>query len=353
VPSDDFFELMMRNAWHISGGEGWCANTSNKRVLITNADGSQQVVEVKNDLGLRQGDKEGLAARLAAQGVNATGIDVKGSAGDQIKPVAGLAPGGRGAGGLGIAGSAVGSRAGSRGASKQPTPRSANGAPMPSSLARYAAAAAAAAPAETEISHPLLDVLREKLTARGAKGLIGLQRAFRIMDDDGSQALNLPEFKKAMKEVGMAFKRDTDVEVLFRLFDRDRSGSISYDEFLATVRGQLNDRRKALVTLAFRLMDKDGNGVIEPSELIGTYDTSKHPDVVARRKTPEQVRYAPLASCGLFSLCSSVSLSLSLPFSLPLPPTALSLCSSPGAAGVLGRLRRGRRGRRQSHPGGI
>ena len=25
VDSDDYFELMMRNAWHISGGEGWCS----------------------------------------------------------------------------------------------------------------------------------------------------------------------------------------------------------------------------------------------------------------------------------------------------------------------------------------
>ena len=45
--------------------------------------------------------------------------------------------------------------------------------------------------------------------------------------------------------------------------------------------------------MAFQRMDRDGNGVIEPADLIGTYDTSKHPDVVARRKTPEQV---PLVS---------------------------------------------------------
>ena len=67
VDSDDYFELMMRNAWHISGGEGVCANSSNKRVLVTNADGSQSVVEIKNDLGLKAGDKAGMMARLQAQ----------------------------------------------------------------------------------------------------------------------------------------------------------------------------------------------------------------------------------------------------------------------------------------------
>jgi hypothetical protein len=37
VDNDDYFELMIRNAWHISGGEGWCANTSNRRVLVRDA----------------------------------------------------------------------------------------------------------------------------------------------------------------------------------------------------------------------------------------------------------------------------------------------------------------------------
>ena len=29
IVSDDYFELLIRNAWHLSGGEGWAANNSN------------------------------------------------------------------------------------------------------------------------------------------------------------------------------------------------------------------------------------------------------------------------------------------------------------------------------------
>lgn len=50
VDSDDYFELMIRNAWHIAGGEGQMANTTIKRVLKTHADGTQEVVMVENDL---------------------------------------------------------------------------------------------------------------------------------------------------------------------------------------------------------------------------------------------------------------------------------------------------------------
>ena len=47
IDRDDYFELMIRNAWHISGGEGWAANTTNRRVLVTHADGRQTVEEIK------------------------------------------------------------------------------------------------------------------------------------------------------------------------------------------------------------------------------------------------------------------------------------------------------------------
>ena len=41
--------------------------------------------------------------------------------------------------------------------------------------------------------------LQTELKSRGARGIIGLGRKFKIMDDDGSKSLNMAEFKKAMK----------------------------------------------------------------------------------------------------------------------------------------------------------
>lgn len=40
ISDDDYFELMIRNAWHLDGGKGQYENTSIKRVLKTNQDGS-------------------------------------------------------------------------------------------------------------------------------------------------------------------------------------------------------------------------------------------------------------------------------------------------------------------------
>jgi Ca2+-binding EF-hand superfamily protein len=46
----------------------------------------------------------------------------------------------------------------------------------------------------------LLEKFREKMAQRGARGILGLQRIFKIMDDDGSGYLDKNEFTKALKD---------------------------------------------------------------------------------------------------------------------------------------------------------
>ncbi len=79
-------------------------------------------------------------------------------------------------------------------------------------------------------------------------GIFGLGRKFKIMDDDGSKTVNYSEFTKALRETEV-FLDDATARKLFQYFDEDGGGSLSYDEFLVGVRGELNERRKALVDL--------------------------------------------------------------------------------------------------------
>lgn len=43
IDEDDYFELVIRNAWHLDGGEGQYENTTIKRELVTDAQGNQSV----------------------------------------------------------------------------------------------------------------------------------------------------------------------------------------------------------------------------------------------------------------------------------------------------------------------
>jgi calcyphosin len=71
---------------YYSGGEGWSANTSCKRVLVTHRDGRQTVEEIQNDLGTDCNDRQEVLDNLAKQGItDVTAIDLYGSADNTSK----------------------------------------------------------------------------------------------------------------------------------------------------------------------------------------------------------------------------------------------------------------------------
>ena len=215
IDDDVYFELMIRNAWHISGGEGQAANTSNRRVLITNADGSQTVREVTNDLGIGSKDKAAMAARL---GVRA----------DQL-------------------GLTFGSKESSGGKGAPPSRLAANRAqtvpqadmslppPAPTATAVPMTVSANLQMVRRKQCEMVLSKLKSQLAERGARGIAGLQRKFKIMDDDGSKSLSFEEFRKALLESGLQLS-DAEIQTLFKFFDSDNSQSISFDEFIIAIR---------------------------------------------------------------------------------------------------------------------
>jgi calcyphosin len=134
----------------------------------------------------------------------------------------------------------------------------------------------------------LVEEFRRLVLRRGAKGIIGLQRVFKICDDDGSGALNRSEFLKALRQYKMEVT-DEQVNLMFNIFDGDRSGTINFDEFIFVIRGEMNEKRKALVNAAFEVLDKDKSGLIEVEDIIGKYNARNHPAVKECRKTEEEV----------------------------------------------------------------
>jgi hypothetical protein len=46
----------------------------------------------------------------------------------------------------------------------------------------------------------LVERFRDSLKSRGGRGLVGLRRQFKIMDDNGSGSLDLNEFRKGIRD---------------------------------------------------------------------------------------------------------------------------------------------------------
>merc|ERR1712088_1228025 len=74
-----------------------------------------------------------------------------------------------------------------------------------------------------------VEKLRNQCLARGASGIKGLSRTFKIMDDDGSRSLDIHEFKKGLHDYGAEVSKQ-EVNVMFEQLDKDGSGTITIED---------------------------------------------------------------------------------------------------------------------------
>lgn len=108
------------------------------------------------------------------------------------------------------------------------------------------------------------------------------------MDDDRSGKLDAQEFSKAMKELRFGISEE-DIARLFSMFDMNHDGTISYNEFMRMVAGEMNETRKLIVEAAFKKLDKNGDGVVNIDDLKDVYHANRHPDVIAKRKSEGEI----------------------------------------------------------------
>ena len=134
----------------------------------------------------------------------------------------------------------------------------------------------------------VLNALREQLNKRGSKTIRNLGRTFRALDSfDGNRKVDRNEFAVGLRENGVTLS-SPELSALFDYFDKDKDGTVCFDEFLVGVRGSPNSRRQALIDKAFLKFDRDGNGYVDANDLRGVYNCSHHPKVQRGEMTEDQ-----------------------------------------------------------------
>ena len=134
----------------------------------------------------------------------------------------------------------------------------------------------------------LVKMFRDKLASRGARGILGMQRIFKIMDDNNNQCLEIQEFWKAVCDFRIQISPE-EARKLFDLFDLNGDGTVDYNELMRSVVGEMSPFRKGMVKKAFDKLDQNKNGTIEIDDIKACYNAKQHPEVRAGKKSEDEV----------------------------------------------------------------
>jgi Ca2+-binding EF-hand superfamily protein len=296
IDNDQYFELMICNAWHITLVDektGEQVNTSNLRIMVTNSQGIESVVLLENDLGINSSNKDDiklLYSRLKSQGVKdiyaingkiikvvtVNGVEIitsigntstlkddtntsynKNSSAPQVlkaptlprrpqsaaptstmnRPIAGVPE-------LTVNSTRVNLSA------SNPPPVTVNKTAVGSSNLQINTKNLTSnilsslnkrkeinskIQEENIIGNTLLGVLKVQLLSKGLSGIIDLQRKFNEYDNNGNGSIDLEEFKSIIQLLQLTFD-ENQIENLFHFLDYDGSNEIDYLELLEGLR---------------------------------------------------------------------------------------------------------------------
>lgn len=262
IDDDAHFELVVRNAWHVPGGD--------KRVLVSHADGSQSVARVRDDTGLElPRDADEVLRQLKAQGLDDAVAVTSAASSRQFDaprtfrevsrtraagggPKRGgprsyggkrVAPGGVFASQISLAHDSTVEPRGVAAPQTSPTNSVFHSALGPDMRERqpFCSTVSAAGRPAAEImtssdatlavgslgvalkrrdAQGVLARVRSRLRDLGARSVAGIARKFRIADIDRSKTVSAAEFAKIMNEASLDLD-PTQVSALFAKFDRE------------------------------------------------------------------------------------------------------------------------------------
>ena len=234
VENDDYFELIIRNVWHVDGHSDAQSQAANNRVMITRQDGSQHVEEYKdirgynssNDQLMDRAEQEQKAVVIAKlQGRVPPGTQDAGS----IIPIDSV------------------HKIMQTNKRRSYQHRSTVGLLVDATVKQHSRHSGDRSHMQpTAGEQVLLDKIKGEVAVGGARGLVNLQRALRAADSDSNSLLSLPELKQALHAVHHTLS-GPELRLLFSYFDPFATGFVGYEQVVEAVRNPLSAWRLALV----------------------------------------------------------------------------------------------------------
>lgn len=81
----------------------------------------------------------------------------------------------------------------------------------------------------------LIAEIKAKILERSSFGIRGIARIFKAMDDNGNGQLDVDDFRWGFIDYGFNVTKE-EAQQLLEHFDKDKNGTVSFDEFLTALK---------------------------------------------------------------------------------------------------------------------
>jgi Ca2+-binding EF-hand superfamily protein len=135
-----------------------------------------------------------------------------------------------------------------------------------------------------------MDRFKAQVIQRGTRGIIGLKRQFKILDDENDGTLDMANFQKGLEDYNILVEF-RDLQVIYDTFNIYGTTNIDYVQLLKHIIGDLSEFRGGKVELAWRKVSANQSDFLTWEEISFTFNASRHPAVKAGYVSEEEIQY--------------------------------------------------------------
>jgi Ca2+-binding EF-hand superfamily protein len=132
-----------------------------------------------------------------------------------------------------------------------------------------------------------LNKLKSNFIFGGSHILFSFQRKLSLYDINHKGLISLNNFLSAAQSYTMLSQ--DELKIIFDLFDRDKVGSINYNELIQTIVEPVSPNRKLIIQKIYDNFNKDNNGKVSINEMKLSFNARRHPDVISGKKSEGEI----------------------------------------------------------------
>ena len=133
-----------------------------------------------------------------------------------------------------------------------------------------------------------LNKLKKTFILRGPHSLFSFQRKLSLYDLNHKGLISFDDFSMIIQVYTMNITPE-ETKIIFDLFDKEKTGTINYNELIQTIIGQISSQRQLIIQKVYDRFNKDNNGKVSISEIKLLFNSRRHPDVINGKKTEGEI----------------------------------------------------------------